>query len=236
MRQRPDRQEGRLQTSSRGWQRQDYGWLVLWLTVLVLSIGLALLIDRDGPIYGEAEILEEVQGWAFPGMTLSRAVSFITATERVIPIGAVLAVVLWFRGDRRYAITLVVLLIALPLAQYGIKELIDRARPAENGIEVRASVRSPSFPSGHVMSATVLYGWLLAYGAFAAPLHRLLSLLLRASCVVLLLLAGLVSVYLGVHWPTDVFGGHGWGFVLLLPALVAGGLWFPRRVPDGLHT
>jgi membrane-associated phospholipid phosphatase len=44
-------------------------------------------------------------------------------------------------------------------------------------------------------------------------------LLLIASMAAVLLLTGIVNVYLGVHWPTDIAGGHLWGLVLLLPGL-----------------
>ena len=232
---RPDRRLGlRTQRSDR--PARDYGWLVLWLGVLALTLALTIVVERDGGMYGEAELVEEVQGWAFPGITLSRVVRFLTATESVIPLGAVLAAVLWLRGERRFALSLAVLLLALPLVQAGIKELVDRARPVENGIEIRATLTSASFPSGHVMGATVFYGWLLAYAAFGPSYGVWYRLIVRTACVFLLLMTGFVSVYLGVHWPTDVFGGHGWGMVLLLPALVAGGLWSTTQEETRLRS
>jgi undecaprenyl-diphosphatase len=32
-------------------------------------------------------------------------------------------------------------------------------------------------------------------------------------------LTGVVNVWLGVHWPTDVIGGYAWGAVMVLPAI-----------------
>ena len=43
-----------------------------------------------------------------------------------------------------------------------------------------------------------------------------------ATLLVVLALTGIVNVWLGVHWPSDVLGGYLWGAVLLLPAVAAG--------------
>jgi len=125
--------------------------------------------------------------------------------------------------------------------QAGIKEVVDRPRPSEvaAGIEVRASQISPSFPAGHVMGAVVVYGWTLAmllqarkrvrFRAWnpAVSIDGLLEWWYRARIALMamlgavVLLTGVVNIWLGVHWPTDVLGGYLWGAVLLMPALVA---------------
>ena len=49
-------------------------------------------------------------------------------------------------------------------------------------------------------------------------------------------LTGLVSVFLGVHWPSDVLGGYIWGLVLLLPLLVLAGVPGRRWYDIGRNT
>jgi undecaprenyl-diphosphatase len=58
---------------------------------------------------------------------------------------------------------------------------------------------------------------------------RLGGLILGLPLLVLVGLTGVVSVWLGVHWPTDILGGYAWGAVLLLPAIVVRE-WAPRAL------
>jgi undecaprenyl-diphosphatase len=68
-----------------------------------------------------------------------------------------------------------------------------------------------SFPSGHTTGAASFYS-----SVAATYKKRALSIL----CALLILLVGLSRMYLGVHWPLDVFGGLALGITgtaLLLP-------------------
>jgi undecaprenyl-diphosphatase len=124
-------------------------------------------------------------------------------------------VALWLFGRRRQAVLLVVGLAAMALLQSGIKELVDRPRPTADLVELRAGFSSPSFPAGHVMSPTVLYGFLL-YLALALKLPLVVRAALVGWIAFVLVLTGPANVYVGVHWPSDVVGGYAWGAVLVL--------------------
>lgn len=112
------------------------------------------------------------------------------------------------------------LLIAIGGFQIGAwsKKLIERPRP--NLIPKLVQVGGQSFPSGHSVTAAAIYLTLaiLACRHFKGHLSR----------VVLFSLAGLMisvvafsRVYLGVHYPSDVFGGAflGSAWALLMGAL-----------------
>ena len=195
---------------------------LLWLTLLSLSLVLTTLAAGQDTLPGDTGIASWAQDLFFPGEALADAVRSITSTQVVLAGGGALALVLWLRGYRRHALIFAAGLVILPLLQSGIKEIVDRPRPSGDIVELRASFTSPSFPSGHVMSSVYLYGFLLYLG-LVLPLNTTARTALVAISGAVLALSGPASVWLGVHWASDVLGGYAWGIVLLLP--VAIGCW-----------
>ena len=95
-----------------------------------------------------------------------------------------------------------------------VKNLIDRPRPATDAVDVFEVLTSYSFPSGHVMLYTILFGflWYLAYTNFKRSQLRSFTLALLAG---LILFVGVSRVYLGQHWASDVLGAYLLGGLLL---------------------
>jgi undecaprenyl-diphosphatase len=85
-----------------------------------------------------------------------------------------------------------------------LKMGFDRPRPAIFVPEVQAF--SSSFPSGHAMSAAIVYGT-VAY--LAARLHkrRWAKALIMLVALIVILLICISRLYLGVHYPSDVVAG-----------------------------
>jgi len=203
-------------------------WGSIWLVLLAGAIGLSVLAGLHSWLPGDVDISEWVQGSLFPGMGVSRLVRAVGSTEVVLGTGAVVAVVLWLMGWRRQALLLALGLVVLPFLQHGLKQLVDRPRPTPDFVELRAGFSSPSFPSGHVMSAALLYG-LLLYLSLRIALPSVLRLALIGWCAFMLVVSGPANVYLGVHWPSDVVGGYAWAAVLLLPLVYADQVMGRRR-------
>ena len=194
--------------------------VIAWLIAVAAAVALSVAVTRDGQLPGEAGMLRDVQGWPFPGQMLADAVRALTTTWLIVVLGTVLAVILALSGARREALVLAAMMFALPLLQAGLKDLIDRPRPSPEIYDVRASVTSPAFPSGHVMGPAALYGFAL-YLAATMPWPAALRITIGALLTAILALTGIVNIWLGAHWPADVIGGYLWGFVLLLPAIAA---------------
>jgi len=191
-----------------------------WAALLAASLALSVLAAGHDRLPGDLSIMSWAQDRAVPGMDVSRVARTIGSTEVVLGTGAAVAVGLWLARRRREAVLLVLGLVVLPLLQHGLKELVDRPRPSEDLVDLRAGFSSPSFPSGHVMSPALLYGFLL-YLSLRTRANRWLRAAVAGVALFMLLFSGPANVYVGVHWPSDVLGGYAWGLVLLLPLLYA---------------
>ncbi len=198
-------------------------WAAAWAALLLASLALTALAAAHDRLPGDLAMARWMQDLPLPGLPLSRFVRLVTTTQVVLGTGAAVAVLLWLSRRRREALLLALGLVVLPLLQHGLKEVVDRPRPSPDLIELRAGFASPSFPSGHVMSPTLLYGFLLDL-ALVRLHYRPLRLAVIAVSLFVLVLSGPVNVWVGVHWPSDVLGGYAWGLVLLLPLLAGDAL------------
>lgn len=99
-----------------------------------------------------------------------------------------------------------------------LKETFARPRPGVAGSELEILGRtfdypaSYSFPSGHAVTATVVFGTLAYLIIRLEPTVRMRRLTL-AGAVLLILLIGVSRIYLGVHYPSDVLAGYLAGFI-----------------------
>jgi membrane-associated phospholipid phosphatase len=109
-----------------------------------------------------------------------------------------------------------------------IKGAIQRPRPAINLVDVFEVLTSYSFPSGHVMFYTILFGflWYVAYTILKRSYLRNLLLTLLGS---LILFVGVSRIYLGQHWASDVLGAYLLG-VLILTGIILLHRWGKTRI------
>jgi undecaprenyl-diphosphatase len=147
-----------------------------------------------------------VHGYASPGLTkVMVAASLYGGPAWLVPFGLALALAFLIRGWPRGALLVVVTLSGAGLLNMLLKQTFARTRP-DPFFDYPLPV-SHSFPSGHAFFAASLLG-----GLAVLLSDRIRSTPIRiavwAVAIVLILLIGLSRVYLGVHYPSDVFAGY----------------------------
>ena len=126
-----------------------------------------------------------------------------TGTVVIVVVG-VAALFLWHTEHKHSARLLLAATIGNILLNGVLKLVYHRARPTV--FEWQTAAVSSSFPSGHAMSATVVYGT-VAYLLVRLQKHDWAKALTLVTAVLLILLICLTRLYLGVHYPSDVIGG-----------------------------
>jgi undecaprenyl-diphosphatase len=147
-------------------------------------------------------------------LTMSR----LGSTMVVLPLGALFTVLTWKRC-RAVSIAFAVSTLGRPLIEFVLKALVDRDRP---DFERMVDGHGPSFPSGHPMASIALWGLMpLVVGLFTR--NRKLWWCSVAVSAFMVLSIGASRVYLGVHWPSDVFASLLLGsfFLIGVEAVVA---------------
>ncbi len=177
------------------------GWLLPLVAIVftLLALGAATeSLPWDEPIT-DAAVDARTEG----RNDAARAVSRVGSTPVVLVVAAFAAAFAWTRC-RPLAIAIVVLALARPLLEFGLKELVDRERPP---VETRlVQGRGKSFPSGHPFATAASWGFV----PLVVALYTRRRALWWVSAVVawgLVLLVAASRVWLGVHWTSDVVGG-----------------------------
>ncbi len=144
--------------------------------------------------------------------TIERAMLEITflGTGLVVMVIVVIASLFLWLTRHRYSASLLVFATAGALILNNLlKAGFDRPRPQI--FQWGTHVLSSSFPSGHAMSATVVYS-MVAFLAARLEAKHFVRWIVMLAATLLIVLIGTSRVYLGVHFPTDILAGVLIGF------------------------
>jgi membrane-associated phospholipid phosphatase len=143
---------------------------------------------------------------------LMEGASFLGGQPGQIAVILLASAVLWSRRPRRWALALPVVMAGAALIQYLAKWHFDRPRP---------NLDPWGFPSAHVMTLVVLFGYLgyvLVAGATARR-RRWWRALAVSGCPAVVCTVAYSRMYLDAHWLSDVLGGMSGGLAYLLLAI-----------------
>ena len=177
--------------------------LVLFVVIMILVVT-NNITSFDNAIYNFL-ISFKNNGWDF-------YMKLITKFGNTIPV-IIIIIVLMITLTSRKEVVLIGLntIITVGLNQI-LKHIICRARPDHLRL---ITEHGYSFPSGHSMISVCLYG-LLIYLINKKIRNKILKVLLTILLVILILSIGISRIYVGVHYPSDVFAGYLLSLAILL--------------------
>ena len=188
------------------------GLLTMWAGDAFIDLAEAL--HANTPRMAEFDAL--AHAWAAAHRSADSTLFFITMTTIGGPLGlAVLGLIvgglLVLKRHWRWMIYLAITCGGGSLLNLELKHYFERARPAL--AEALRQAHGYSFPSGHAMGSTVVFGALAYLATRVLTLWRWRSAAIALACTLVCSVA-LSRVYLGVHWISDIAAG-----------ISAGGLW-----------
>jgi len=182
-------------------------FIFFFFKILKTALGENTVTESD------IRILNLVQIFRVPSFT--HVMLFMTTLGKwqVVFLGALATSILFAMRQRWYNLT--VLLMSVGVGEFFvwvIKNLIERPRPSlVNALTPEVGF---SFPSGHAFVAFSFYG-LIAYFLFHAVRKIWFKIGIVCITTIIISLIAFSRVYLGVHWPSDVFASMFSGFAWL---------------------
>jgi membrane-associated phospholipid phosphatase len=143
------------------------------------------------------------------------AATFMGNSLTLVLVAAAGAAFLYFRGHPRAAGLVALSLLSLPIDEL-LKLWMVRPRPDAESVEILLSRTGTSFPSGHAMGSTVVYG-LMAAMIWMRGGSGFWRVFLTWGLASLPLIVSLSRIYVGAHWLSDVVAGMSAGAFLLVP-------------------
>ena len=190
------------------------------ITTLAFLI-LALFVKIDFT-HGPFPFDRPIQTWAFHLQSSSGLTYFFSHMTNIfgdkggIIVAVLLALVLYLLFKQKEATiwfaATVVLSIALNTV---IKVIIGRERPDIHRLAAFANEAGKSFPSGHSIFATIIFGSIF-FICLGKLKNRSSKILLGILCIILIALIMFSRIFVGVHYPSDTIGGFLEGISILL--------------------
>ncbi|MGN7165720.1 phosphatase PAP2 family protein [Paenibacillus cellulositrophicus] len=180
--------------------------LVMSLVLGVLFVIMMVLVGADRIAWFDQSIIDAVQGMENEGLTrIMKGFTFLGSSLVATLLSVIAFLFLWLVLRHRKELLMFLLSVGgSEIWNVIIKNWMQRQRPNTHRL---IEISGFSFPSGHSMAAFALYGTLtyLLWRHIPALAGRIAMIVIG---VALTLLIGISRIYLGVHYPSDVFGGY----------------------------
>lgn len=184
------------------------------LTLLIVFVLVTLVVVFADPLFLDVPItkeLQEIDYGPFGWLMVAVSAPGFEPWNFIFPVAIVGLLLLLRRGVEALYLLLSTVGAASSVL---IKQLVQRARPGADIVNVVHNLTSYSFPSGHVTEYTLVFGFCfyLSFTLVKPGFLRNVMLFLTGAMIVLVAPS---RIWLGQHWASDVLGGYALGFGLL---------------------
>jgi membrane protein DedA with SNARE-associated domain/membrane-associated phospholipid phosphatase len=202
-------------------RKREIAIILFNLSLIAIFVRMSYAINRNRDPQFDEHLMLLIHKHSTPSLDAAmRLITHFGDATTLIIVALALAWLFLKKRNRRREGYAMLLALASGFALNNIfKIAFQRERPAL--YELIARPQTYSFPSGHAMVSMAVYGSAAYLLETAFPLYRWGF---RISAAVLILLIGASRVYLGVHWPTDVFAGFAAGLIIVF----AIAYWYSR--------
>ena len=180
----------------------------------VASVTLGALAGRHDTFLGDREVAAAARGLGDTFEPVAYTFNELNAVITVAMLGMIGGTLLWRRHFEALAIVAVVAALHPFLNQ--AKALVGRPRPAGD-FPVLDVVGDSSFPSGHTMTAVMIYGLLFVFAADLLPRRYVIPA--RLIAIAGIVLAATSRMWAGVHWFSDTWGALFWALAVMTAVL-----------------
>jgi len=201
---------------------------LVFASMILLLAAIAEDVVRDEPLtVVDAQFSNWLHLNGSPGLTrLMLVITSFGATWTVVLVTVAFLIYLRSRRSLYWMVTVVSAVLGGMLLNRFLKLIFHRPRPYfEDPI---LTLTSFSFPSGHTIIATVLYGVMAAYFIAQTRSSRR-RVLITLAAGLMIALVGFSRIYLGAHYLTDVLAAMAEGLAWLSLCLtLAYSIWLSR--------
>lgn len=120
----------------------------------------------------------------------------------------------WCKYKREAYFTFSILLSGLLIL--ALKSIFNRPRPTANYVRLVEHNRFESFPSGHVLSYFLFFGFMLVLMKELKTIPANIRKFITFISIFYIVTIPYSRIYLGAHWFTDVLGGMIMGLICLI--------------------
>jgi len=180
------------------------GSLAAALVALLLFSWIAEEVFEGGTRQFDEGVRAWVHQFASPALTTAMTVISALGSEVLAAVFSSAVVTVLKIGWRRAALWVLLTMAGGLVLEVALKHGFQRTRPAPF---FGVAPHSYSFPSGHSLMSFCIYGVLA--GLLSKRIRsRAWRVLIWVTAAVLVAAIGLSSIYLGVHYPSDVLAGY----------------------------
>ena len=175
---------------------------------------------------------QQLSDWLVRNRTPSLTTFFIVVTSlgstaAGVIVAVVLGLYLLLRRQRYWFAATILTIAGGALLNRSLKLAFQRARPAFD--DPVTTFAGYSFPSGHTMTATVVFGTLALFLFTRKKSFRARAVVMCLAVLVILMVA-ISRIYLGAHYLTDVLAAIAEGVAWISLSFTVVSLWRRQRI------